>query len=133
MKLDANQEASMYTLWWDSSRSIKVYKDFIMEVESISVNDIPVIVRTKVRRRIDYFFLDRMVELLQIYDNVPNNVMEHVLKYKDERDMEFYQKFGMFEDHDDADIAHLLEESDEEIANYEDDLPEVEVPAQPSQ
>ncbi|KAK1396922.1 hypothetical protein POM88_006785 [Heracleum sosnowskyi] len=85
--LDANQEASIYILWWDSSR-----------------------------RRIDYF-LDRMVELLQSYDNVPNKVMEHVLKYQDERDMEFYQKFGMFEDHDDSDIAHLLEYSDEEIAD----------------
>ncbi|KAK1372916.1 hypothetical protein POM88_029109 [Heracleum sosnowskyi] len=105
-----------------------------MEVESLSVNEISTLVRTKVRRRIDYFFLDRMVELLQSYDNVSNSVMEHVLKYKDERDMKFYQKYGMFEDHDDADIAHLLEYSDEETPDYDDDFPtEEEVQAQPSQ
>ncbi|KAK1397548.1 hypothetical protein POM88_007411 [Heracleum sosnowskyi] len=47
--------------------------------------------------------------------------------------MEFYQKFGMFEDHDDSDIAHLLEESDEEVAAYEEDIPEEETQAQPGQ
>ncbi|KAK1393454.1 hypothetical protein POM88_012510 [Heracleum sosnowskyi] len=47
--------------------------------------------------------------------------------------MEFYQKFGMFEDHDDADIAHLLEYSDEELADYEEEIPEEEVQTQPGQ
>ncbi|KAK1397549.1 hypothetical protein POM88_007412 [Heracleum sosnowskyi] len=53
VELNAYQEASMYTLWWDSSRSAKVDANFILELESISVNNIPAIVRTKVRRRID--------------------------------------------------------------------------------
>ncbi|KAK1360633.1 hypothetical protein POM88_045107 [Heracleum sosnowskyi] len=74
-----------------------------------------------------------MVNLMQGYDNVPESVMNHVLAYKALRDEEFYQKFGEWSLYDDNDIGHLLEYSDEEMAEYEYDIPEEVVQTQPSQ
>ncbi|KAK1397873.1 hypothetical protein POM88_007736 [Heracleum sosnowskyi] len=104
-----------------------------MEVISHDVSQTLSYSRRTVTRRIEYFYLVRMVNLMQGYDNVPEKVMNHILTYKAERDEEFYQKFGEWSLYDDVDIAHLLEYSDEEIAEYEDDLPEEEVQTQPSQ
>ncbi|KAK1379815.1 hypothetical protein POM88_026559 [Heracleum sosnowskyi] len=101
VKMDANQEVTEYILWWEESRSTKVDKDF--NLVSISTSG-----RTSTldKRRIDFFYLERMVELLESYENVPESVMEHILKYQADRDAEFYQKFGYnFADFDDADIS----------------------------
>ncbi|KAK1361611.1 hypothetical protein POM88_046085 [Heracleum sosnowskyi] len=89
VKLDANQEAIEYILWWEESRSAKVNKDFYLEATSTSGRT-----TTIDKRRIDFFYLERMVELLESYENVPESVMEHILKYQADRDAEFYQKFG---------------------------------------
>ncbi|KAK1401756.1 hypothetical protein POM88_001361 [Heracleum sosnowskyi] len=133
VKLDDNNEANQYVLWYDSSKSVKVKKDFTMELVSQLVTENFSLRKGIVTRRIDYFILERMVNLMQGYDNVPDKVMEHVLIYKAERDEEFYQKHGNLALHDDADIANLLEYSDEEIIEYEDDFPEEEVQVMPSQ
>ncbi|KAK1359798.1 hypothetical protein POM88_044272 [Heracleum sosnowskyi] len=133
VKLDDQNEASQYVLWFDQSRSIKVHKDLTMEVISHEVTEAISRKKRIVTRRIEYFYLERIVNLMQSYDNVPDRVMEHVLIYKAERDEEFYQKYGDWSLHDDADIAHLLEYSDEEIADYEDDFHEEEMQAMPSQ
>ena len=74
-----------------------------------------------------------MVELLLSYENVPDKVMEQVLKYKAGRDKEFYQKYKNQEIYDDADIVDLLAYSDEEIIEYVDDLLAEKESAQPSQ
>ncbi|KAK1363981.1 hypothetical protein POM88_039542 [Heracleum sosnowskyi] len=132
VKLDNNKEATEYVLWFDVSRLVMVKKDFTMEVTSHDVSKTLSYSRRKETRRIDYFYFVRMVNLMQGYDNVPENVMNHVLAYKAVRDEEFYQKFGEWSMFDDADIAHLLEYSEEEIVEYEDDLPEEEVQSQPS-
>ncbi|KAK1356526.1 hypothetical protein POM88_049782 [Heracleum sosnowskyi] len=101
VKLDANQEASEYILWWEESRSAKIDKDFNLVATSTKNST-----STIDKRRIDFFYLERMVELLESYDNVSESVMEHVLKYQADRDAEFYQKFGYnFADFDDADIS----------------------------
>ena len=62
-----------------------------MELISRVVNEATTY-KEKVRRRIDYFFLERMVDLLQSYNNILDKVNDHFLKYKAERDDEFYQK-----------------------------------------
>ncbi|KAK1379196.1 hypothetical protein POM88_025940 [Heracleum sosnowskyi] len=101
VKMDANQEVTGYILWWEESRSTKVDKDF--NLVSTSTSD-----RTSTldKRRIDFFYLERMVELLESYENVSESVMKHILKYQADRDAEFYQKFGYnFADFDDADIS----------------------------
>ncbi|KAK1364712.1 hypothetical protein POM88_040273 [Heracleum sosnowskyi] len=101
VKMDANQEVTEYILWWEESRSTKVDKDFNPVSTSTSCRT-----STLDKRRIDFFYLERMVELLESYDNVPESVMEHILKYQADRDAEFYQKFGYnFADFDDADIS----------------------------
>ncbi|KAK1404015.1 hypothetical protein POM88_003620 [Heracleum sosnowskyi] len=132
VKLDSNKEAIEYVLWFDTSRFVRVKKDFAMEVTSYDVSETLSYSRRIETRRIDYFYLVRMVNLMQGYDNVPENVMNHVLAYKVVRDEEFYQKFGEWSMYNDADIAHLLEYSEEEIAEYKDDPPEEEVQSQPS-
>ncbi|KAK1383892.1 hypothetical protein POM88_021627 [Heracleum sosnowskyi] len=123
----------MYALWNGKSKSVKVEKDFNMELVSYVVNEDYSLTKGKVTRRIDYFILESLVNLLLSYDNIPNKVMEHVLKYKAERDEEFYQKHGNLIEHDDANIANLLEHSDEEIIDIDDDLPEEEEQTRPSQ
>ncbi|KAK1384765.1 hypothetical protein POM88_022500 [Heracleum sosnowskyi] len=101
VKMDANQEVTEYILRWEESRSTKVDKDFNLVSTSTSGR-----ISTLDKRRIDFFYLERMVELLESYDNVPESVMEHILKYQADRDAEFYQKFGYnFADFDDADIS----------------------------
>ncbi|KAK1392583.1 hypothetical protein POM88_011639 [Heracleum sosnowskyi] len=101
VKMDANQEVIEYILWWEESRSTKVDKDFNLVSTSTSGR-----ISNLDKRRIDFFYLERMVELLESYDNVPESVMEHILKYQADRDAEFYQKFGYnFADFDDADIS----------------------------
>ncbi|KAK1369046.1 hypothetical protein POM88_035138 [Heracleum sosnowskyi] len=101
VKMDANQEVTEYILWWEESRSTKVDKDFNLVSTSTSGR-----ISTLDKRRIDFFYLERMVELLESYDNVPESVMEHILKYQADRDAEFYHKFGYnFADFDDADIS----------------------------
>ncbi|KAK1380505.1 hypothetical protein POM88_027249 [Heracleum sosnowskyi] len=101
VKMDANQEVTEYILWWEESRSTKVDKDFNLVSTSTSGR-----ISTLDKKRIDFFYLERMVELLESYDNVPESVMEHILKYQADRDAEFYQKFGYnFADFDDADIS----------------------------
>ncbi|KAK1395771.1 hypothetical protein POM88_005634 [Heracleum sosnowskyi] len=77
-----------------------------------------------------------MVELLESYDNVPESVMEHILKYQADRDAEFYQKFGYnFADFDDADILTDLPASPIPYHWYYEfhDLPTEEGQAQPTQ
>jgi hypothetical protein len=77
-----------------------------------------------------------MVELLESYDNVPEPVMEHILKYQADRDAEFYQKFGYnFADFDDADILTDLPASPIPYHWYYefDDLPTEEGQTQPTQ
>ncbi|KAK1395446.1 hypothetical protein POM88_014502 [Heracleum sosnowskyi] len=104
-----------------------------MEVSSYTVTATLSMKKTTETRRVEYFYLVRMVNLMQGYDNIPESVMNHVLAYKALRDEEFYQKFGEWSMYDDNDIAHLLEYSDEEMAEYEDDIPEEVVQTQPSQ
>ncbi|KAK1388230.1 hypothetical protein POM88_016408 [Heracleum sosnowskyi] len=101
VKMDANQEVTEYILWWEESRSTKVDKDFNLVSTSTSGR-----ISTLDKRRIDFFYFERMVELLESYDNVPESFMEHIMKYQADRDAEFYQKFGYnFADFDDADIS----------------------------
>ncbi|KAK1380431.1 hypothetical protein POM88_027175 [Heracleum sosnowskyi] len=101
VKMDANQEVTEYILWWPESRSVRVNKDFDLVATSTSGNMMAID-----KRRIDFFYLERMVELLESYDDVPEPVMEHILKYQADRDAEFYQKFGYnFADFDDANIS----------------------------
>ncbi|KAK1378074.1 hypothetical protein POM88_024818 [Heracleum sosnowskyi] len=131
VKLDANQEATEYILWWEGSRSIEVDKDFNLVSTSTSGRT-----STIDKRRIDFFYLERMVELLESYDNVPEPVMEHVLKYQADRDAEFYQKFGYnFADFDDADILTDLPPSPIPYHWYYEfeDLPTEEGQTQPTQ
>ncbi|KAK1389323.1 hypothetical protein POM88_017501 [Heracleum sosnowskyi] len=131
VKLDANQEASEYILWWEESRSAKIDKDFNLVATSTKNST-----STIDKRRIDFFYLERMVELLESYDNVSEAVMEHVLKYQADRDAEFYQKFGYnFADFDDADILTDLPASPIPYHWYYefDDLPTEEGQAQPTQ
>ncbi|KAK1394279.1 hypothetical protein POM88_013335 [Heracleum sosnowskyi] len=59
--------------------------------------------------------------------------MNHILAYKAERDIEFYRKFREWSLYDDSDIAHLMEYSEEELVDYDDEAPEEEVQTQPSQ
>ncbi|KAK1397799.1 hypothetical protein POM88_007662 [Heracleum sosnowskyi] len=130
VKLDANQEVTEYILWWEESRSAKVNKDFYLEATSTSGR-----MTTIDKRRIDFFYLERMVELLESYENVPESVMEHILKYQADRDAEFYQKFGYnFEDFDDADILTDLPASPITYHWYYefDDLPTEEGQTQPT-
>ncbi|KAK1368540.1 hypothetical protein POM88_034632 [Heracleum sosnowskyi] len=131
VKLDANQEASEYILWWEESRSAKIDKDFNLVATSTKNST-----STIDKRRIDFFYLERMVELLESYDNVSEAVMEHVLKYQADRDAEFYQKFGYnFADFDDADILTDLPASPIPYHWYYEfhDLPTEEGQAQPTQ
>ncbi|KAK1384463.1 hypothetical protein POM88_022198 [Heracleum sosnowskyi] len=101
VKMDVNQEVTGYILWWEESRSTKVEKDFNLVSTSTSGRT-----STLDKRRIDFFYLERMVELPESYENVSESVMEHILKYQADRDAEFYQKFGYnFADFDDADIS----------------------------
>ncbi|KAK1363047.1 hypothetical protein POM88_038608 [Heracleum sosnowskyi] len=131
VKLDADQEASEYILWWEESRSAKIDKDFNLVATSTKNST-----STIDKRRIDFFYLERMVELLESYDNVSEAVMEHVLKYQADRDAEFYQKFGYnFADFDDADILTDLPASPIPYHWYYefDDSPTEEGQAQPTQ
>jgi hypothetical protein len=131
VKLDANQEATEYILWWEESRSVKIDKDFNMV--SISTRGST---STIEKRRIDFFYLERMVDLLESYDNVPKSVMEHIQEYQAVRDAEFYQKFGYnFADFDDADILTDLPASPIPYHWYYEfaDLPPEEGQTQPSQ
>ncbi|KAK1360607.1 hypothetical protein POM88_045081 [Heracleum sosnowskyi] len=131
VKLDANQEVTEYILWWEESRSAKVNKGFYLEATSTSGRT-----TTIDKRRIDFFYLERMVELLESYENVPESVMEHILKYQADRDAEFYQKFGYnFADFDDADILTDLPASPIPYHWYYefDDLPTEEGQTQPTQ
>ncbi|KAK1391982.1 hypothetical protein POM88_011038 [Heracleum sosnowskyi] len=110
--------------------STKVDKDFNLVSTSISGRT-----STIDKRRIDFFYLERMVELLESYDNVPETVMEHILKYQADRDAEFYQKFGYnFADFDDADILTDLPASPIPYHWYYefDDLPTEEGQTQPT-
>ncbi|KAK1394766.1 hypothetical protein POM88_013822 [Heracleum sosnowskyi] len=131
VKLDANQEATEYILWWAESRSAKIDKDFNLVATSTKKSE-----STIDKRRIDFFYLERMVELLESYDDVSKAVMEHVLKYQADRDAEFYQKFGYnFADFDDADILTDLPASPIPYHWYYkfDDLPTEEGQTQPTQ
>ncbi|KAK1397159.1 hypothetical protein POM88_007022 [Heracleum sosnowskyi] len=131
VKLDANQEATEYILWWAESRSAKIDKDFNLVATSNKKSE-----TTIDKRRIDFFYLERMVELLESYDDVSKAVMEHVLKYQADRDAEFYQKFGYnFADFDDADILTDLPASPIPYHWYYefDDLPTEEGQTQPTQ
>ncbi|KAK1356048.1 hypothetical protein POM88_049304 [Heracleum sosnowskyi] len=77
-----------------------------------------------------------MVELLESYDNVPQSVMEHILKYQADRDAEFYQKYGYnYADFDDADILTDLPASPIPYHWYYefDDLPTKEGQTQPTE
>ncbi|KAK1401452.1 hypothetical protein POM88_001057 [Heracleum sosnowskyi] len=130
VKLDANQEATEYILWWEESRSAKIDKDFNLVATSTKKST-----STIDKRRIDFFYLERMVELLESYDDVSKAVMEHVLKYQADRDAEFYQKFGYnFADFDDADILTDLPASPIPYHWYYefDDLPTEEGQTQPT-
>ncbi|KAK1385163.1 hypothetical protein POM88_022898 [Heracleum sosnowskyi] len=131
VKLDANQEATEYILWWAESRSAKIDKDFNLVATSTKKSESIID-----KRRIDFFYLERMVELLESYDDVSKAVMEHVLKYQADRDAEFYQKFGYnFADFDDADILTDLPASPIPYHWYYefDDLPTEEGQTQPTQ
>ncbi|KAK1357148.1 hypothetical protein POM88_050404 [Heracleum sosnowskyi] len=131
VKLDANQEATEYILWWEESRSTKVNKDFYLEATSTNGRT-----TTIDKRRIDFFYLERMVELLESYENVSESVMEHILKYQADWDVEFYQKFGYnFADFDDDDILTDLPASPIPYHWYYefDDLPTEEGQTQPTQ
>ncbi|KAK1394278.1 hypothetical protein POM88_013334 [Heracleum sosnowskyi] len=64
VKLDDNKEASGYTLWLDSSQTVKVEKDFTMIVTSHDVSATLSFRRRPESRRIDYFYLVRMVDLM---------------------------------------------------------------------
>ncbi|KAK1357954.1 hypothetical protein POM88_051210 [Heracleum sosnowskyi] len=131
IKLDANQEVAEYILWWPESRSIRMNKDFDLVATSLSGNMMEID-----KRRIDFFYLERMVELMESYDDVPKPVMEHILKYQADRDAEFYQKFGYnFADFDDADILTDLPPSPTPYHWYYEfeDLPTEEGQTQPTQ
>ncbi|KAK1379459.1 hypothetical protein POM88_026203 [Heracleum sosnowskyi] len=111
--------------------SAKIDKDFNLVATSTKNST-----STIDKRRIDFFYLERMVELLESYDNVSEAVMEHVLKYQADRDAEFYQKFGYnFADFDDADILTDLPASPIPYHWYYefDDSPTEEGQAQPTQ
>ncbi|KAK1383257.1 hypothetical protein POM88_020992 [Heracleum sosnowskyi] len=129
--MDANQEVTGYILWWEESRSTKVDKDFNLVSTSTSGRT-----STLDKRRIDFFYLERMVELLESYENVSESVMEHILKYQADRDAEFYQKFGYnFADFDDADISTDLPASPIPYHWYYefDDSPTKEKKTQPTE
>ncbi|KAK1375061.1 hypothetical protein POM88_031254 [Heracleum sosnowskyi] len=131
IKLDANQEVIEYILWWPESRSVRMNKDFDLVATSLNGNMMEID-----KRRIDFFYLERMVELMESYDDVPEPVMEHILRYQADRDAEFYQKFGYnFADFDDADILTDLPPSPIPYHWYYEfeDLPTEEGQTQPTQ
>ncbi|KAK1361346.1 hypothetical protein POM88_045820 [Heracleum sosnowskyi] len=137
VKLDGNQEAEEYILWFDGSRSVRVKKNFDMEVTSWIISETLSQTMKIVTRRIDYFYLVSMVDLMQGFENVPETFMNLVLSYKAERDEEFYLKYGDWTLFDDADFADCFVLAPEEMAQdieYDPkNFPDLEVQVQPSQ